>query len=198
LSKRHVFAVIYGAQIDTIGGKSGRMRTSILHANQKEYMTRLSDFTVNDLIDTPERLASYAQHVTLVVNTASACKFTPQYAQLQALHEQYAAHGLKIIAFPCNQFGAQESGSAAEIGEFCDRNFHVTFPVMGKIDVNGAQAEPLWQWLKARAPGIFGTQRIKWNFTKFLVAKDGVTVERFAPFTEPLKLRAQIERLLAQ
>lgn len=159
-------------------------------------MTQLTDFTVKNLIDEPEDLAQYAGEVVLVVNTASACRFTPQYAQLQALHEQYADKGLKIIAFPCNQFGAQEQGDAAEIGEFCDRNFHVTFPVMGKVKVNGAQAEPLWQWLKAQAPGVLGTQGIKWNFTKFLIARDGKSVERFSPATSPKSMLSAIERLL--
>ena len=159
-------------------------------------MTKITDFTVKNLIDEPESLAQYSNDVLLIVNTASACRFTPQYAKLQVLHEKYASKGLKIIAFPCNQFAAQEKGDAAEIGEFCDRNFHVTFPVMGKVKVNGADAEPVWQWLKSQAPGILGTQGIKWNFTKFLIARDGSTVERFSPATEPVKMTAQIEQLL--
>lgn len=161
-------------------------------------MKRISDFTVHNLIDEPESLATYQGKVVLVVNTASACGFTPQYAQLQALYEQYASQGLQVVAFPCNQFGAQEKGSAADIGAFCDQKFHVTFPVMGKVNVNGDEADPLWQWLKNQAPGILGSKKVKWNFTKFLIAKDGTTVERFAPVTKPLKLTAQIERLLAQ
>ena len=160
-------------------------------------MTQLTDFTVKNLIDEPEDFAQYAGEVVLVVNTASACRFTPQYAQLQALHEQYADKGLKIIAFPCNQFGAQEQGDAAEIGEFCDRNFHVTFPVMGKVKVNGAQAEPLWQWLKAQAPGVLGTQGIKWNFTKFLIGRDDAVIRRYAPQVTPASMAADIEAALA-
>lgn len=161
-------------------------------------MKKITDFTVKNLIDEPESLASYKNKVVLVVNTASACGFTPQYAQLQLLHEQYAEQGLKIVAFPCNQFGEQEKGSSTEIANFCEQKFQVTFPVMGKVNVNGGDADPLWLWLKSQAPGIFGTKKIKWNFTKFLVAKDGSTVERFAPKTEPLELVTQIEYLLAQ
>lgn len=159
-------------------------------------MTTFSDFTVNDLIGTPTSLKPYAGNVILVVNTASACRFTPQYAQLQSLYEQYASQGLTVMAFPCNQFGAQEKGSSEEIGEFCDSNFHVTFPVMGKINVNGEQADPLWKWLKAQAPGIMGTQGIKWNFTKFLISRDGQTTERFAPVTTPLSMTHRIQDLL--
>lgn len=161
-------------------------------------MKKITDFTVKNLIDEPESLASYKNKVVLVVNTASACGFTPQYAQLQLLHEQYAEQGLQIVAFPCNQFGEQEKGSSTGIANFCEQKFQVTFPVMGKVNVNGGDADPLWLWLKSQAPGIFGTKKIKWNFTKFLVAKDGSTVERFAPKTEPLKLVTQIECLLAQ
>lgn len=161
-------------------------------------MKKITDFTVKNLVDEPESLSQYAGDVLLVVNSASACRFTPQYAELQTLHEQYADQGLRILAFPCNQFGAQEKGNAAEIGEFCDRNFHVTFPVMGKIKVNGDEADPLWKELKDHAPGILGTKSIKWNFTKFLVARDGSTVQRFAPATRPLSLKQQIEAALAQ
>ena len=161
-------------------------------------MKKITDFTVKNLIDEPVDLSQYAGEVMLIVNTASACGFTPQYAELQALHAQYADQGLRVIAFPCNQFGAQEKGDAAEIGEFCDKNFHVTFPVMGKIEVNGNAVEPLWQDLKEKAPGLLGTKRIKWNFTKFLVARDGVTVERFSPATHPLSMVEQIQAALAQ
>lgn len=160
-------------------------------------MKKITDFTVKNLIDEPVDLSCYAGEVILIVNTASACGFTPQYAELQALHEQYANQGLRIIAFPCNQFGAQEKGDATEIADFCDKNFHVTFPVMGKIKVNGHDAEPLWKDLKTKAPGLLGTERIKWNFTKFLVARDGVTVQRFSPSTQPLSMVEQIEMALA-
>lgn len=159
-------------------------------------MKKITDFTVKNLIDEPVDLSCYAGEVMLIVNTASACGFTPQYAELQALHEQYANRGLRIIAFPCNQFGAQEKGDATEIADFCDKNFHVTFPVMGKIKVNGDDAEPLWKYLKSKAPGILGTERIKWNFTKFLVARDGVMVQRFSPSTQPLSMVEQIESAL--
>jgi len=161
-------------------------------------MPKITDFTVKNLIDEPETLSQYEGRVVLIVNTASACRFTPQYAQLQKLYEQYAERGLTVLAFPCNQFGRQERGSADEIGEFCDKNFHVTFPVMGKVNVNGEQAEPIWQWLKAQAPGVLGTQSIKWNFTKFLISRDGQTIKRYAPLTEPIKMSADIEHLLAQ
>lgn len=161
-------------------------------------MSKITDFTVKNLIDEPESLSQYEGRVVLVVNTASACRFTPQYAQLQKLYEQYAERGLSVLAFPCNQFGRQESGSSDEIGAFCDKNFHVTFPVMGKVNVNGEQAEPVWQWLKSQAPGVLGTQSIKWNFTKFLIGRDGRTIKRYAPLTEPVKMVADIEQLLAQ
>ena len=160
-------------------------------------MKKITDFTVKNLIDEPVDLSCYAGEVILIVNTASACGFTPQYAELQALHEQYVNQGLRIIAFPCNQFGAQEKGDATEIADFCDKNFHVTFPVMGKIKVNGLDAGPLWKDLKTKAPGLLGTERIKWNFTKFLVARDGVTVQRFSPSTQPLSMVEQIEMALA-
>lgn len=160
-------------------------------------MKKITDFTVKNLIDEPVDLSCYTGEVILIVNTASACGFTPQYAELQALHEQYVNQGLRIIAFPCNQFGAQEKGDATEIADFCDKNFHVTFPVMGKIKVNGHDAEPLWKDLKTKAPGLLGTERIKWNFTKFLVARDGVTVQRFSPSTQPLSMVEQIEMALA-
>ena len=159
-------------------------------------MSKITDFTVRNLIDESENFAQFQNDVLLIVNTASACRFTPQYAQLQELHEKYADKGLKIIAFPCNQFGAQEKGDAAEIGEFCDRNFHVTFPVMAKIKVNGDDADPLWKWLKSEAPGILGTQSIKWNFTKFLIARDGQSIKRFAPATAPNSIVNEIEALL--
>ena len=159
-------------------------------------MKKITEFTVKNLIDEPTDLSQYAGDVLLIVNTASACGFTPQYAELQTLHEQYADQGLRIVAFPCNQFGAQEKGDAAEIGEFCDKNFHVTFPVMGKIKVNGSDADPLWKDLKAKAPGVLGTEGIKWNFTKFVVARDGVTVQRFSPSTQPLSMVEQIEMAL--
>ena len=156
-----------------------------------------SDFTVKDHQGQAVSLKSYEGCVVLAVNTASACGFTPQYAELQALHERYHARGLRVIAFPCNQFLKQESGSNEEIQTFCER-FSVTFPVMDKIEVNGVHADPLWQWMKARAPGMLGSTAIKWNFTKFLIAPDGEIILRAAPYTNPLKLIPHIEKLLSK
>lgn len=155
----------------------------------------LSDFTVKNNLEQSIALSQYAGKVILVVNTASACRFTPQYAQLQQLHEHYSARGLQILAFPCNQFLQQEQGNNAEIQTFCER-FSVDFPIMNKIEVNGAHADPFWQWLRRSAPGVLGSTRIKWNFTKFLIARDGRTVQRFAPVTSPLDLASSIETLL--
>ena len=157
--------------------------------------TVFSDFTVQDHLGQALALKSYEGCVVLAVNTASACGFTPQYAELQALHERYYERGLRVIAFPCNQFLKQESGSNEEIQTFCER-FSVSFPVMGKIEVNGAHADPLWQWLAASAPGFLGSRAIKWNFTKFLIARDGRSIKRFAPKTPPLQLVSEIEALL--
>ena len=137
----------------------------------------------------------YRGKVRLVVNTASACGFTPQLGGLQELHERYGPQGLVVLAFPCNQFGMQERGNAEEIGAFCQRNYGVSFPVMAKTDVNGLHTHPLFAWLKAEAPGLLGSS-IKWNFTKFLVDRDGKVVSRHAPTTKPEQLRKEIEELL--
>ncbi|MFT3779063.1 MAG: glutathione peroxidase [Ottowia sp.] len=134
--------------------------------------------------------------VVLVVNTASACGFTPQLGELQALHEQYADRGLVVLGFPCNQFGGQEPGDAAEIGAFCERNYGVSFPMMEKTEVNGPGAHPLFAWLKRAAPGMLGTQAVKWNFTKFLVGKDGRVIRRYAPQDAPKALAGDIEAAL--
>jgi glutathione peroxidase len=134
--------------------------------------------------------------VLLIVNTASKCGFTPQYEGLEALHRRYAERGFEVLGFPCNQFGAQEPGDAAEIANFCSLTYDVTFPVFAKIDVNGAGADPLFQRLKADAPGLMGSKAIKWNFTKFLVDRQGRTVRRYAPTTRPEDLAADIEALL--
>jgi glutathione peroxidase len=141
-------------------------------------------------------LSGYAGKVLLIVNTASKCGFTPQYEGLEALHRAYADRGLAVLAFPCNQFGAQEPGDAAEIANFCSVTYDVDFPVMAKIDVNGAQADPLFEDLKAAAPGVLGSKAIKWNFTKFLVSRDGARVTRYAPTTKPDELTKDIEALL--
>jgi glutathione peroxidase len=138
-------------------------------------------------------LSNYRGKALLIVNTASRCGYTPQYEGLQALYRKYRDRGLEILAFPCNQFGAQEPGTNPEIQEFCRMNYSVEFPVFARIEVNGAGAHPLYAWLKSAAPGILGTEAIKWNFTKFLVGRDGLTVQRFAPQDKPESLAAAIE-----
>jgi glutathione peroxidase len=134
--------------------------------------------------------------VLLVVNTASKCGFTPQYDGLEALWQNYRDRGFEVIAFPCNQFGGQEPGTADEIESFCKINFGVSFPLMGKIDVNGSDAPPLYDWLKSEAPGLMGTRSVKWNFTKFLIDRQGQVVRRYAPTDKPEGLKRDIERLL--
>jgi glutathione peroxidase len=141
-------------------------------------------------------LAEFRGRVLLIVNTASKCGLTPQYAGLEALHRACNDRGFEVLGFPCNQFGAQEPGSEAEIGAFCQRNYGVSFPIFSKIDVNGPQTHPLFAFLKQQKPGLFGTQRIKWNFTKFLVDRAGRPVARFAPSAQPKSLAPAIERLL--
>ncbi|WDF71072.1 glutathione peroxidase [Novosphingobium sp. KACC 22771] len=141
-------------------------------------------------------LADRLGKVVLVVNTASKCGFTPQYDGLEKLWRDYGDRGFEVIAFPCNQFGAQEPGSAEEIEEFCRVNFGLSFPLMGKVEVNGPGADPLWNWLKETAPGILGTKQIKWNFTKFLIGRDGQIVKRFAPTDKPEDIAGEIEKLL--
>jgi glutathione peroxidase len=160
-------------------------------------MTDLTHFTANRIDGTPLSLAELQGKVLLIVNTASACGFTPQFEGLEALHKTYGAQGLAVIGFPCNQFGAQDSGSNKEIGEFCQRNYGVSFAMMEKVDVNGDAAHPLFQWLKAEAPGLLGSEAIKWNFTKFLVGKDGRVIKRYASMDAPAKLAKNIEAALA-
>jgi len=142
-------------------------------------------------------ISAYEGKVLLIVNTASKCGFTPQYEGLEALHRKYGAQGLAVLAFPCNQFGKQEPGDADEIQNFCSLEYDVSFPLAAKIDVNGDDASPLWQYLKEKRPGLMGSTGIKWNFTKFLVDKQGNVVERYAPKTKPEALEADIEKLLA-
>ena len=157
-----------------------------------------------DIYDLPLRrldgsettLAEYRDKVLLLVNVASRCGFTPQYAGLEALWRRLAARGLVVLGFPCNQFGAQEPGEAAEIEEFCKSNYDVSFPMFAKIDVNGDNAHPLYRHLKANAPGLLGTEAIKWNFTKFLVDRRGRVVDRYAPTATPESLAVEIEKLL--
>ena len=141
-------------------------------------------------------LSQYRGRVLLIVNTASACGFTPQFGGLEQLHQTYGARGLVVLGFPCNQFGAQDPGSNDEIGAFCQKNYGVSFPMMGKIDVNGADAHPLYRWLAAEAPGLLGSKAIKWNFTKFLVGQDGQVIKRYAPQDAPAKLANDIEAAL--
>ena len=160
-------------------------------------MNTLADFSAERMDGTPLALADLQDRVLLIVNTASACGFTPQFAGLQELHQRYKDQGLTILGFPCNQFGAQDPGSNAEIGAFCQKNYGVSFQMMAKIEVNGPQAHPLYQWLKAQAPGVLGSEAIKWNFTKFLVGKDGRTVTRYASMDAPDKLAVDIERALS-
>ena len=145
---------------------------------------------------TTSDLSAFAGQVLLVVNTASKCGFTPQYKELEELWRSYKDRGFAVLAFPCNQFGAQEPGNAEEIATFCALTYDVTFPVYAKIDVNGSNAAPIFQALKAQAPGVLGTEAIKWNFTKFLVGRDGQVVERYAPTTAPRAIAADIEKLL--
>ena len=143
-------------------------------------------------------LGQYRGQVLMIVNTASKCGFTPQYRGLEAVFQQFRERGVMVLGFPCNQFGAQEPGSTAEIGAFCEKNFGVTFPLFEKVDVNGTAADPLFKHLKHAAPGVMGTEAIKWNFTKFLVKKDGTVYKRYAPTTKPEEMISDIETLLAQ
>ncbi len=156
----------------------------------------IADFTAKLPNGEEISLADKAGKVLLVVNTASKCGFTPQYDGLEALWRSYRDRGFEVIAFPCNQFGHQEPGSADEIEEFCKVNFGLSFPLMGKIDVNGDGAAPLYDWLKSEAPGLMGTKSIKWNFTKFLIGRDGKVVRRYAPTDKPESLAKDIEALL--
>jgi glutathione peroxidase len=159
-------------------------------------MSELGAIPVTTADGSASTLAEYAGKVLLIVNTASKCGFTPQYEGLEALHRQYAERGFEVLGFPCNQFGAQEPGDAAEIANFCSLTYDVTFPVYAKIDVNGADAAPLYRWLKKAAPGVLGTEAIKWNFTKFLIDRAGQVVGRYAPTTKPAEIAKDIERLL--
>jgi glutathione peroxidase len=153
-------------------------------------------FSAKNNLGESVELTNYQGKVILVVNTASDCGFTPQYQGLQTLYQQHQTNGLEILAFPCNQFKQQEKGSDEEIKQFCDLNFNISFPLFSKIDVNGDNAHPLFDYLKAQAPGILGSKGIKWNFTKFLVNRDGVVVKRYAPSTKPEDIEADIIKLL--
>ncbi len=159
-------------------------------------MTAITDYHVKAANGSDADLSEFAGKVLLVVNVASKCGFTPQYEGLEALHRKYADRGFEVLGFPCNQFGAQEPGNAEEIATFCSLTYDVTFPVFAKVDVNGSATDPLYAELKKQAPGFLGTEGIKWNFTKFLVGKDGKVVERYASTTKPEDIAADIEKLL--
>lgn len=161
-------------------------------------MANVHHFKVKSMAGNTVDLGQYQGKVLLIVNTASQCGFTPQYQELEQLHQQYHAKGLEILAFPCNQFGGQEPGTDQDIAQFCQLNFGVTFNVMSKIQVNGPEAEPLFEYLKDQARGVLKTRAIKWNFTKFLVNKDGVVVKRYAPRTKPSQFIQAIEEELAK
>jgi len=155
-------------------------------------VSNLHEFSADTLAVEPFRLSALEGCVVLVVNTASQCGLTPQYQGLEALHRAHHAAGLEVIGFPCNQFGGQEPGGADEIGAFCQKNYGVSFRMMDKIEVNGANAHPLYKWLAKAAPGLLGSEAIKWNFTKFLVGRDGNVIKRYAPQTEPKDLEKDV------
>jgi glutathione peroxidase len=160
-------------------------------------MTTVYDFEANQIDGKPVKLSAFKGQVLLIVNTASKCGFTPQFAGLEALHEKYAGQGLTVLGFPSNQFGSQDPGSNEEIGAFCTKNYGVSFPMMEKIDVNGSSAAPLYQWLTKEKPGLLGSTAIKWNFTKFLVGRDGTVLKRYAPLDTPASLTRDVEAALA-
>lgn len=155
------------------------------------------DFSATDITGQSVSLDRYRGQVVLIVNTASACGFTPQFEGLEALHRSHGPKGLVVLGFPCNQFGGQDPKGEAEIAQFCQLNYGVSFLMMAKVDVNGGDAHPLWRWLKKQAPGLLGSEGIKWNFTKFLVGRDGRVIRRYAPQDTPAKLVADIEAALA-
>lgn len=159
--------------------------------------SKVTDYSVKTATGGETSLKSFAGQVLLIVNTASACGFTPQYEGLEALQKSYAPRGFSVLGFPCNQFGNQEPGDATQIADFCSRQYGVTFPVFAKIDVNGEDADPLFQYLKSERRGLLGLSAIKWNFTKFLVGRDGQVAARYAPTTKPESLKGDIEKLLS-
>ncbi|MEP7327994.1 MAG: glutathione peroxidase [Betaproteobacteria bacterium] len=159
-------------------------------------MASIYDFSVTDINGKPVKLDKYRGRAMLIVNTASQCGYTPQYKGLEALYEKYHVKGLEVLGFPCNQFGEQEPGDNKEIAKFCELNFGVTFPLFAKIDVNGDKAAPVFKYLKAEKPGLLGSEGIKWNFTKFLVDREGHVIARFAPKDTPEAIAADIEKVL--
>jgi glutathione peroxidase len=156
----------------------------------------LYDIPVTTIDGAPTTLAPYRGHVLLIVNVACECGFTPQYAGLERLHQRFRDQGFSVLGFPCNQFGRQEPGDEAAIKRFCDENYQVSFPLFAKIDVNGASAHPLYRYLKSAKPGILGTEAIKWNFTKFLVGREGIVLTRYASKDTPEKIAADLQPLL--
>jgi glutathione peroxidase len=164
---------------------------------QRLPMTTVYDFEALTINGQSVPLDQYKGKPLLIVNTASACGFTPQFAGLEELHKTYGDKGLVVLGFPCNQFGSQDKGSNDEIAEFCQLNYGVSFPMMAKIDVNGSGAHPLYQWLSKEAPGLLGSKAIKWNFTKFLVGRDGQVIKRYAPTDTPKSMAKDIEAVLA-
>ena len=159
--------------------------------------TSIHDFEASSIEGRPAQFSSQKGKVLLVVNTASACGFTPQFAGLETLWETYRDKGLVVLGFPSNEFGGQDPGSDGEIASFCELNYGVSFPMMSKVKVNGADAHPLWKWLTAEAPGILGSKAVKWNFTKFLVGRDGQVIKRYAPTDKPESISSDIEAALA-
>lgn len=159
-------------------------------------MSTVHDFPAQTINGESKSLGDYRGQVLLIVNVASQCGFTPQYAGLEALWQKYHERGLMVLGFPCNQFGGQEPGDEATIANFCSSKFNVSFPLFAKVDVNGETAHPLWQHLKKAAPGVLGSEKIKWNFTKFLVNREGQVVKRYGSITKPEQISADIERLL--
>jgi glutathione peroxidase len=173
------------------------MRRIALSGMRSPVMTSVYDFEALSIDGQPAQLSTQRGKVLLIVNTASECGFTPQFTGLEKLWETYRERGLVVVGFPSNQFGGQDPGSNEEIGTFCQRNYGVSFPMMAKIEVNGGNAHPLYKWLTAEAPGLLGSKAIKWNFTKFLVGRDGQVLKRYAPQDAPEKLAPDIEAALA-
>lgn len=163
----------------------------------KDCCKTVYDFEAQTINGQTVKLADYRGKVLLIVNTASKCGFTPQFEGLEALWKQYAERGLVVLGFPCNQFGAQDPGSHGEIASFCQLNYGVSFPMMAKVDVNGADAHPLYQWLVQQAPGVLGTRAIKWNFTKFLLGRNGQVIKRYGSIDSPKAVAKDIERALS-
>lgn len=174
------------------------VQTITLKVKKENHMTSIYNFQVRDINDEIIELSKYKNKVLLIVNVASKCGFTKQYEDLEELYQKHRAHGLEILAFPCNQFGGQEPGSAAEIREFCQINYAVSFPLFNKISVNGKDTHPLYCFLKRVARGVLWTKPIKWNFTKFLVDKNGIVIDRYAPFTKPAQLEEKIINLITR